>query len=63
MGCPGTKKEETMAQKNATPNKDQARIIKANGLAPIEWVVMRDLMHSMIIKHRITHEVKLIDKK
>lgn len=52
-----------MAQKNATPNKDQARIIKANGLTPIEWVVMRDLMHSMIIKNRITHEVKLIDKK
>ena len=52
-----------MAQKNTTPNKDQARIIKANGLTPIEWVVMRDLNHSMIIKHRITHEVKLIDKK
>lgn len=52
-----------MAQKNATPNKDQARIIKANGLTPIEWVVMRDLMNSMIIKHRITHELKLIDKK
>ena len=52
-----------MAQKNAAPNKDQARVIKANGLTPIEWVVMEELNHSMIIKHRITHEVKLIDKK
>lgn len=52
-----------MAQKNATPNKEQARIIKANGLTPIEWVVMRELNHSMIIKHRFTHEVKLINKK
>ena len=52
-----------MAQKNATPSKEQARIIKANGLIPIEWVVMQDLNHSMIIKHRITHEVKVIDKK
>ena len=52
-----------MAQKNATPSKEQSRIIQANGLTPIEWVVLKDLNHSMIIKHRITHEVKLIDKK
>ena len=52
-----------MAQKNATPSKEQSRIIQANGLTPIEWAVLKDLNHSMIIKHRITHEVKLIDKK
>ena len=52
-----------MAQKNATPSKEQARIIKENGLTPIEWVVLKDLNHSMIIKNRFTHEVKLIDKK
>lgn len=52
-----------MAQKNATPSKEQARFIKANGLTPIEWVVLKDLNHSMIIKNRITHEVKVIDKK
>lgn len=52
-----------MAQKNATPSKEQARHIKANGLLPIEWVVMKDLIHSMIIRHRITGEVKVIDKK
>lgn len=61
-GPPGSQKEEAMAQKNATPSKEQARIIKANGLTPIEWVVLKDLNHSMIIKHRITHEVKLIGK-
>ena len=52
-----------MAQKNATPTKEQATRIKAAGLTPIEWVVMKELNHSMIIKHRITGEVKLIEKK
>lgn len=52
-----------MAQKNATPSEKQAKILKANGLIPVEWVVMRELMHSMIIKNRISHEVKMIEKK
>ena len=63
MGRPDRKRRKTMAQKNATPSKEQARIIKANGLTPIEWVVLKDLNHRMIIKHRITHEVKLVEKK
>lgn len=51
-----------MAQKNASPTKDQAEIIKRNGLNATIWVVIKELNHSMIVKHRITGEFKLIDK-
>ena len=51
-----------MAQKNATPTKEQQEIIKRNGLQPLTWTVIQDLNHSMIVKHRITGEVKVIDK-
>lgn len=32
-----------MAQKNATPTKEQSRVIKKNGLAPALWVVIQRL--------------------
>lgn len=51
-----------MAQKNATPNKSQAEIIQRNGLNKLTWVVIRELNNSMIVRHRITGEVKVIDK-
>ena len=51
-----------MAQKNASPSKAQAEIIQRNGLNKLTWVVLRDLNHSMIVRHRITGEVKVIDK-
>ena len=51
-----------MAQKNASPTKAQAEILKRNGLNPMFWVVVRDLNHSMIVKHRFTGEIKVIDK-
>ena len=51
-----------MAQKNATPSKEQQEIIKRNGLKPVCWTVVQDLHQSMIIRHRITGEVKLISK-
>ena len=51
-----------MAQKNATPSKEQQESIKKNGLRPWEWVVLQNLHHTIIIKHRITGEVKLINK-
>lgn len=49
-------------QKNATPNKEQQVAIKKNDLRPWEWVVLQDLRHTMIIKHRFTGEVKHINK-
>lgn len=51
-----------MAQKNATPSRAQQAIIKRNGLQPVGWVVLQDLIQHMIIRHRITGEVKVIDK-
>lgn len=51
-----------MAQKNATPTRDQQAILKKNGLIPVEWVVIRDLNRSMIIRNWITKEIKMIDK-
>ena len=49
-------------QKNATPNKLQQACIKAAGFHPIEWSVVKDMNIHMIIRHRITGEVKVIEK-
>ena len=51
-----------MAQKNATPTKAQAEALKQAGLAPIAWAVVRELPHSLIVKHRVNGEFKVIDK-
>lgn len=51
-----------MAQKNATPAKRQLEIIRRNKLNPALYVVMKELNHSIIIKHRITGDVKVLDK-
>lgn len=51
-----------MAQKNATPKKAQAEIIKRNKLNPALYVVIKELEYSVIVKHRITGEIKVIDK-
>ena len=51
-----------MAQKNATPSKEQSRVIATNGLKAWEWTVMQDLQHSMIIRNRFTGDVKHIRK-
>lgn len=51
-----------MAQKNASPNKAQAEIIRRNGLNKLAWVVIRELNHTLIVRHRITGEVKVLDK-
>lgn len=49
-------------QKNAAPTKAQQEVLKRNGLNALTWVVVKDLNHSMIVKHRITGEFRLIDK-
>lgn len=51
-----------MAQKNASPTRAQARVLEKNGLNKLTWVVIKDLNHSMIVRHRVTGEVKVIDK-
>ena len=51
-----------MAQKNATPKKRQLEIIKRNKLNPALYVVIKELEDKLILKHRITGEVKVIEK-
>lgn len=51
-----------MAQKNATPSKAQAEILKAHGLQPHLYTVVKEFPNSMIVKHRITAEFKVLEK-
>lgn len=51
-----------MAQKNATPTRKQQEIMRKNGVNSILYVVMKELDHSIIIEHRITGNVKVLDK-
>lgn len=51
-----------MTQKNATPTRQQQEVMRKNGLNSILFVVVKDLPHSMIVKHRITGEIKVLDR-
>lgn len=51
-----------MAQKNATPTKEQQGFIRAAGLSPAYWAVAKELTSSLIICHRETNEFRLINK-
>lgn len=51
-----------MAQKDKAPTKEQQKILQGHALDRYLWVVVKDLNHSMIVKHRITGEFKVIDK-
>ena len=51
-----------MAQKNATPTREQKDVLTKNGLRPELWVVVKDLPGSLIVKQRITGEFKVINK-
>ena len=49
-------------QKRTDPNKDQAEYIRRAGFVPHEFTVIRELAYSMLIRHRVTGEVKMISK-
>lgn len=51
-----------MAKRNATPSKAQQEVMRRNGINSVLWVVMKEFDHSMIIKHRITGEIRHINK-
>lgn len=51
-----------MAKKNTSPKKAHAQILERAGLNPLCWMVLQELSNSMIVKHRVTGEVKVIDK-
>ena len=51
-----------MAQKNATPTKEQKAVMEKRGLKSAFWVVIRETPHSLIVKQRITGEFRVIEK-
>ena len=51
-----------MAQKNATPTKEQAETMQRHGLLRYEWVVVKDLTNSMIVRNRETGEFRVLEK-
>lgn len=51
-----------MAQKNASPKKAHAAALERAGLNKLSWVVLKELDYTLVVKHRITHEVKSISK-
>lgn len=51
-----------MAQNNATPSKEQQLNICNAGLRPDDWMVVKDLLYSMIIRNRHTNEYRMIGK-
>ena len=51
-----------MAKKKENPSHEQAKIIEKNGLNKLTWMVLQDLNHEMIVKHRITGECRVIPK-
>jgi hypothetical protein len=51
-----------MAQKKATPTKEQQSIMRSRGLDPADWTVCHDLNHVLVIHHRYTPTVRVIKK-
>ena len=49
-------------QKNATPTSEQMEAMTRACLNPKDWVVVRDLRYRMVIRSRVTNEVKIISK-
>ena len=51
-----------MAQKNATPSREQQEILRRNYLDPLHWTIVRDLRYSMIIRNRQSGETRVVCK-
>lgn len=51
-----------MAQKNATPSRQQQEVLKRNGLMPMFWAVVDDNRNYLIVTNRFTGKVKVINK-
>ena len=51
-----------MAQKNASPTREQAASITHAGLDPKEWVIAKELVCIMFIRNRKTNQVRRIKK-
>lgn len=51
-----------MAQKNATPTKEQAEVMKRHKLSPVFWVVTKEHEKALVVMHRVTREFRCIAK-
>ena len=51
-----------MKQKNTTPTKEQAKILRKRGYDPLRYVVTKELPYSLIIKNRETGEFEIVNK-
>lgn len=52
-----------MAQKNATPTRQQAEFIRRSGRDPLYYTVIRDLPNSLIVMDRLTKTVEIVEKR
>lgn len=50
-------------QKNASPNKRQAELIRQAGCDPRYYTVIRDLINTMMIRDRRDGTVHVLDKR
>lgn len=51
-----------MTKKKKNPSNWKEDAIKRAGLNPLCWAVMEELDDGLIVKHKITGEVKVISK-
>lgn len=52
-----------MAQKNATPTRQQTEYIRRSGRDPLYYTVIRELPHSLIVMDRLTKAVAIVEKR
>ncbi len=48
--------------KLTAPSKEQLKAFEKAKLNKATWAVMKEMKDSLIVKHRITGEIKVIDK-
>lgn len=44
------------------PTRKQKMILEENGMNNKEYLVLRDLVNTMAVKHRRTGEIKIVEK-
>lgn len=48
--------------KNLNPTKEQAEAMARAGLNRVTWAVLSEMKESLILRHRVTGEIKVIGK-
>lgn len=51
-----------MQLKPKAPTKEQTQALKKAKLNTATWAVMKEMKDSLIVRHRITGEIKVIEK-